>query len=154
MSGEQTKQHLRPCPDRVRNLIPLRRVAVAGETVDAVGRGAREQRGTLVDLIERIGNDHRGTAAGRVDDRLRKREQRLAAAEHRQHLRRRIERCKSVASHEPRGDGFAQRGRSCRCGIIREPAAARAQRVADELRRRVPGFADRKADGRPAADWA
>ena len=83
---------LRTRPDGIRNRAPWMRKAGFGVSVDAIRFGAREQRGTLVDLIERIGHDDGGARTAGVDDRLREREQGLAAAKHRQHLGCRIER--------------------------------------------------------------
>ena len=103
-----------------------------GFGVDAVDPRAGEQRGAFVDLVERIGHDDGGAGAGAVEHGLREREQRLAAAEHGQHLRRRIERRQRVAPREPPGDRVAQRGGADRRGIIRERARARVQRVDHE----------------------
>ena len=124
--GEQTYSNCVRAHTAVGDIRPSRREIVFDETVDVIRRRAGQERRTLVDLIERIGNDHRRADTTRVDDRLRKRKQRLAAAEHRQHLRCRIERDQSVTALEPRGDRLAQRGRARRCGIIREPFAPAA----------------------------
>ena len=80
--------------------------------IDAIRLRAGEKRGAFVDLIERIRHHDRSARATGVDDRLRECEQRFAAAEHRQHLGRRIERRKSVPAHEPAGDRLAQRERA------------------------------------------
>ena len=63
----------------------------AGSLLTKAGLRAGQQRRAFVDLVERIGADHGGARPRRVDHRLRKREQRLARAVDRQHLRRRVD---------------------------------------------------------------
>ena len=90
--GRTHVHELRARPHCRGNVVPRGSEAtVRAARVDAIGRRAREQCRALVDLVERIRHHDRRADAARVDDRLREREQRLAAAEHRQHLRRRIE---------------------------------------------------------------
>ena len=146
--GRADVQQLRSRPHRLGDIRPSRREIVFDETVDVIRRRAGQERRTLVDLIERIGNDHRRADTTRVDDRLRKRKQRLAAAEYRQHLRCRIERDQSMTARKPCGNRLAQRGRARRCGIIREPLRARRERVEQQPGCRMARLADRQADRR------
>ena len=146
--GRADIEQLRPSPDRVRHVRPSRGEIARDETIDVIRRRAGQQRGAFVDLIERIGNDDRRAGAAGIDDRLRKREQRLAAAEHRQHLRCRVERDQSMTSLEPLCDRLAQRGGACRCGIIRESLRACRKRVEQQPGRRMARLTDRQADGR------
>ena len=146
--GRANVDQLRARPHRVGDGVPVRREASRGVGVDAVGLGAGQQRGPLVDLVERVGHHDGRAGAAAVDDGLREREQRLAAAQHRQHRGRGIERRQAMAADEPAGNGFAQRGGADRRGIIRQSAEAGDERVEDELRRRVPGLADRQVDRR------
>ena len=102
---------LRARPNRVADTRPSRRETVRRKAVDALRRGSREQRRAFVDLIERIRNDRPSRRRGCASiDRLRKREQRFAAAEHRQNLRHRHRARAGVTPPEPRGDRLAQRG--------------------------------------------
>ena len=95
---------------------------------------AGEQRRAFVDLIERIGHDDGGAGSARVEHRLREREQRFAAAEHRQHLRSR-DRARA-------GRGGARASR-------RSPRAARAGRSSwDNSRARSPPPCERIDDER------
>ena len=103
---------------------PVGREVARRVAVDERGARAGEQRRAFVDLIERIRADDGGVGRGRIDHGLREREQRLARAVDRQHLRRRIER----------------RRRSGAAPSRRSPRAAPA-------RRRWPG----SSPGRPGA---
>ena len=94
--GRAHVDELRAFPHSVGHIAPAMRKATIGIGVDAMRFGARKQRCALVDLIERIRHDHRGSWPTAIDDRLRKRKKCLATPEHRQHLRRRIERSKAV----------------------------------------------------------
>ena len=142
-------KQLGPRPYGHRHFVPARRIGVCGEAVDAIRHRTGEQRRAFVDLIERVRHDDGCADSARVDDGLREREQRFAAAQHRQHLRVRIECAQRVAANEPRGDGLAQAGRACGCGIIRETFGAGRQRFQNQRWRRMLGLAQRKID-RPA----
>src|SRR6185503_13923246 len=84
--------------------------------VQEQGLRAREQRGALVDLIERVGADDARLASGRVDYRLAEGKQRLASAVYRQHLSDRIQRGQGIAAHGPSRDCLAQLGGARRTG--------------------------------------
>jgi hypothetical protein len=108
--------------------------------------GAGQQRGALIDLVERVGAEHQGLAAGRIDHALGEGEEGLARTVHRQHLVGPVRLRDAVAARQPAGDGLAQgvaaRGR----GIIRQARQAGGQRFLDEGRRRVLRLADRQPD--------
>jgi len=139
-------QELRARPHVGGHRAPVVREASRGVGIHAVDPRAGQQRRTLVDLIERIGHHDGGAHPAAVDHGLAEREQCLAAAEHRQHLRCGVERRQPVPPREPAGDRLAQCGRADRRGIIRERGFGRAQRVDDQARGRMPRLADRQAD--------
>ena len=87
--GRADVEQLGARPHVVGHVAPRGREAASGIGIHAVGFGAGEQRGALVDLVERIRHDHGRAGPAAVDDGLGEREQRLAAAENGQHLRRR-----------------------------------------------------------------
>jgi hypothetical protein len=108
---------------------------------------AGEQRGAFIDLIERIGHDDSCARSAAVDHGLAESEERLAAAEHRQHLAVGIQRIERVPAAKPSCDRLAQCRRARGRGIIREAVDAGAsQRFDDQRRRRMLRFADRKVD--------
>ena len=146
--GRADVEELRPRPDVVGNAGPVVAPTVRLLGVHAPDARAGEDRGAFVDLIEGIGHDDHGPGAARIDHGLREREQRLATPEHWQHLGRRVGHGDRVPRGQPRGDGLAQRCGTDRHGIMREPRAARGERVEHQLRRRMARFADRQVDGR------
>jgi hypothetical protein len=87
-----------------RQRVEIERKAVLGRLIEEERLGSGQQRCPLVDLVEGIRTDHRRLRPRRIDHGLAEREQRLAGAVDRQHLRVRIQRLQAVATHEPRGD--------------------------------------------------
>ena len=141
------EHQLRAGPDGFGDAVPVDREIARGNARRVVRLGAREQGCALVDLIERIGRDHhRLRRHGGVDHGLGQREQRLARAVDRQHLRGRVER-QAVAGLEPVGEGGAQLQVAGGGRVGGQRAQAVAQRLLDEGRRGVLGFADSQADG-------
>ena len=109
--------------------------------------GAGEQGRAFVDLVERIGHRDHGRRARRgVDHRLHEGEQRLARAVHRQHHGS-ARRADAETALEPGGAGRA-RLRQARGRRIAVELEGWPQRLDDERRRRMLGFADGHGDMR------
>ena len=136
------------CPSRPRSCAPARWARSTARRRPAAPRLRRSDRRDWA-------RHHRRPASGRcIDHRLREREQRLARAVDRQHLRGRVER-QAVAALQPAGEGLAQLQLAGGGRIDRQRAEAVArQRLLDEGRRRVLGLADAQADRRGRPDWA
>jgi hypothetical protein len=83
-----------------------------------------------------------------IEERLRKGEQCFAAAKCRNDLRAGVDAGKLVAHRQPVRYCRAQRIPPQRQRVAGERVQVPAQRIADELRCRMPGFSDRKVDGR------
>ncbi len=138
--------HLRP--NRLGDAFPVGLHAVGGQRVQVIRRGACEQRGAFVDLVEGIGEGDQRVLVARVDDGLRDCEQRLARAGHRQHLRLGVDLRESIAPLQPRRDRGAQFGDALGDGVTGEARHARRERVGEQLRRGVLRLADREVDVR------
>ncbi len=134
-------------PHRRGDRVPVGPQAVRGERVHEVRARAGEQRGALVDLVERVRAEHPRVALVGIESRLHQREERFLGAVHREHLRRGIHRLEAEAARDPRGDGLAQPGLTCRGGVAREAAEVRGHRLLDEVGRGVLGLAQAEADG-------
>ena len=143
---------LRAGPDVVRHRTEVGQEAIVLRAMHEVGRRPRQQRRAFVDLVEGIGHEHdRVRAVG--NQRLRKREQRLAGAVHRQHVACGLQAagCQVEAPGCPFGAGgaqvFAAPGRGI--GAQRAFDAGRfAQRRDDEVGGRVLRLAKRQRDVR------
>ena len=105
---------------------------------------AGEDRGALVDLVERVRRRHQRRPTRRVNDGLGKGEQRFARAIDRKHLGLRVEMRQPVAPLKPRRHSIAQGVKSRRRRIHRQTVQMRHQRVADQRWRRMPRFTNRQ----------
>src|SRR5258706_10256542 len=90
-------EQLRPAPDILRNRSIVGRESTLGSGVRVVRARAGEQSSALVNLIEGIGADYHRFVPFRIDDGLRKGEQRLARAVDRQYLGLPVDRTQAVA---------------------------------------------------------
>ena len=140
-------------PDFIGQLRIIQREVVLRHVVQEPGRGARQVCRAFINLVERVGADHDRGILAAIDNCLCKREQRFAAAVHRQDLGAGIGRGDSVACGQPVCYRAAQRVAACRCGIICQSVQIVRQRVADKLRRGVFWFADGQADGTITGVW-
>ena len=130
--------------------VQVRQVAAGAVAIQVHRLGAGEQRGALVDLVERVRHQHRRRGASRVHHGLHERKQALARAVDRQHHGFGVHRCggQREPSLQPSGDGLAQLGQADGQRIAAERAQRPRQGVADERGRRVPGLADRQRNVR------
>ena len=115
--------------------------------IDEIRFGAGQVGRAFIDLVKRIRADHQRTG-GRIDHRLRQRKQRFARTVHGQDLRGRIELGDAIAALQPAGDGATQGFRTDGGRIAGQAMDIVDQRLLDEGRRRVLGFAHAQADGR------
>ena len=106
--------------------------------------GPCQQRRAFVNLIEGVWADHNGVPPRCIDNRLRKREQRLARAVDRQDVTGRIEMRQAVPSPEPGRQHLAKLVESSRTRIHRQALEVIDQRLANDTWRRVLRFADRQ----------
>jgi len=146
--ADEQQLHARPLLGRQR--IGRDRKTVLGRLVDESRLGAGQQGRAFVDLVERVraGDERAGLA--RIDDRLRKGEQRLARTIDRQHLVRGIDLVEAVALQQPVGDRVAQGLAAERGRVGGQAFQVLDQRFLDEFGRRMLRLADREPDRRKA----
>ncbi|CDW96034.1 Putative membrane protein (fragment) [Thiomonas sp. CB2] len=141
-------EQLRALPHRLGHCRPIDR-----EIALRIHRGetrlrASEQRSAFINLIERIGTNHRGPGPARVHHSLRDGEQRLPRSVDRQHLRLPVQR-HTVAPARPLRARLPQFHRAGRTRIDRQAIEMGGQGVANKGRGGMLGFAYAQADRRP-----
>ena len=140
------KHQLRTRPDVCRHAVPVRGKVACRIAGHKVRRGASQQGRAFVDLVEGVGAEHRGPGAGRIDHGLGQREQRLARAQHRQHLGGGVQ-LQPVAAFDPGRTGLAQGRFTGGAGVTGQTGGQRiAQGILNESGGGVFGFADAQAD--------
>ncbi len=138
---------MRALPHRLGHRVPVGREAALGMRVHEVRARPAEQRRALVDLVERVRAHDPRIGLGGVDHGLGDREQRLAAAEHGDHLALGVE-GRAVAALDPARERRAQLRQAARGGIARQAAQVRGERFPDERGRRMLRLAEPEAHGR------
>ncbi len=109
IAGRAQKQNLAALPDLGRDRVEVRVEAIVIKARQVVRRGPGQQRGTLVDLIKRIGADHQAVGAALYHG-LGKGEQCFTRTVDRQHVARRIDPARGhpEAALAPVANSFAQ----------------------------------------------